>query len=171
MKTRYLRLFAATLLASPHGAVNAALVGSDVLSNVAIAGVSYDVRFWQDEDGFTELALIEALPMAFTTESDAVVARDAVFGALLADPAFDFTPVNSLDTFYIAYSFSPYSRAWCNTQPEYLVCGVGSPVGVTAPGGAFATFELSAQVPEAGTLALLGLGLAGLGLSRRCKAA
>ena len=47
---------------------------------------------------------------------------------------------------------------------------IGANLGSSGPDGVFSVRRLE-SVPEPGTLALLGLGLAGLGLSRRRKAA
>ncbi len=169
MRSKILGLLAVGLLVGPISS-NAALISSDVLSDVVVNGATYDVRFWQDESGTTLISDVEANlgPLTFTTVGDAVAARDAVRDALLANPAFDFSPALDLGIFYVVYSFSPYSRAFCNLPMD--VCDAGTSATRSA-GGSFTTFELQQpQVPEPGTLALLGLGLAGLGISRRRKA-
>ena len=169
MKTKILGLLAVALLAAPMAA-NAAFISSNVLSDVEIGGVTYDVTFVQEEGGSTLFADLEAniSPLTFTTMSDAVAAADAVYAALLAAPIFDFTPANSAPVFYVMYSFSPYSLAFCNLSVS--LCDTRAD-NFSSANGSFATFERQqAQVPEPGTLALLGLGLVGMGYARRRKA-
>jgi hypothetical protein len=96
-----------------------------------------------------------------------MVPGEALLSALRATPGFDFTPDNSSDEFLVVYSATPtaFSRVACHVTAGTCFWFEN----VIRTSGAIATFD--AQLPEPGTLALLGIGVAGLGLSRRRLAA
>jgi hypothetical protein len=172
MKTKILGLLAVALLAGPLAA-NAALVSSNPLQGVTIAGKVYDVTFWQDSSGFTDAAAVNTFPVYFATQAGAEAAAGAVKDDLyllwLNGPGFDFAPASDLESFDVFFrsSTTDFDAVACDNGAVY---GCATVFGASGTYGSIATFALEQSVPEPGTISLLGLGMAGIAVSRRRKA-
>ncbi len=162
--------------------VSSATPITNSVGNVDILGGSYAVSILFDDSasGIDVANSFSALlpTITFTTELEAVAAVDAMSAAF---PGFDWNPAATDFSVILGGTRVPYLVVGTDYSYTYIeddlfgsVTGGPATVSVDDPNRySFAEFEYLGpvdNVPAPPALALLGLGLAGLGWSRRKKA-
>ena len=144
------------------------------LENVSIGSNTYDVTFWQTTGGLTSFNQVfgsGSRVLTFHNAADALAAATAIRSAAEAID-FDYTTASDdLNAFTIAFDYTDEDfsliSGWSDKRLGYETTPPNTFARDDLFGTGFVTFDLQQSVPETPAIALIGLGLAALGFSRR----
>ena len=151
------------------------------LNDVVIGSQIYDVSFSQHST-FNDVFGTGSPTLTFTTLPEAYYAANAVLDAICVAgvyPCFDYYPAydRGAPGFSLPFSFTPMHFTFLlagysdDTTGYQRIFGPYTQVRSDDPYIPISTFSQQTAVPEPSTLALLSLGLAGLGITRRLRKA
>jgi hypothetical protein len=167
MRTTFLKLLTMTLLAGP--VVAEAVPTLTPIGSVTVDSIVYNVSMLADVS--TELQSFDALnpSITFATAESAAAARDALVSTFGLGFNWNSTCTFCFDGVRVVFGFDAVNYQYVTAS----LLGTFGPFSRSrTEANAFSIAQFTrVQVPEAGTLALLYVGLTGLALSRRRKSA